>query len=177
MVFAEYSWTPGDMVQAEDRAHRIGQRQSVNVQYLHVKKSIDDVMWKTLATKLDNVGQVLSASLQKECESIIAADASHRSALLCPCSLQAVVDPASAWPSPRGCLCNADTVGNAIRCWMGREMRSTLRRRRPLRRHSQLTRVAWMHFWWHPVPQQQLKGMRVLVVMLSMQGSAVRRPP
>ena len=63
MVFAEYSWTPGDMVQAEDRAHRIGQRQSVNVQYLHVKKSIDDVMWKTLATKLDNVGQVCPSLL------------------------------------------------------------------------------------------------------------------
>jgi SWI/SNF-related matrix-associated actin-dependent regulator 1 of chromatin subfamily A len=62
VVFAEYSWTPGDMVQAEDRAHRIGQRQSVNVHYLHVKKSIDDVMWNTLATKLDQVGQVSPAA-------------------------------------------------------------------------------------------------------------------
>ena len=66
VVFAEYSWTPGDMVQAEDRAHRIGQRQSVNVHYLHVKKSIDDVMWNTLATKLDQVGQVPKASLPRE---------------------------------------------------------------------------------------------------------------
>ena len=57
MVFSEYSWTPGEMVQAEDRAHRIGQTQSVNVHYLHVKRSIDDVMWQSLAAKLDNVGQ------------------------------------------------------------------------------------------------------------------------
>ena len=58
MVFGEYSWTPGEMVQAEDRAHRIGQAQSVNVHYLHVKRSIDDMMWQSLAAKLDNVGQV-----------------------------------------------------------------------------------------------------------------------
>ena len=57
VVFTEYSWTPGEIVQAEDRAHRIGQAQSVNVHYLHVKRSIDDVMWQSLGSKLDNVGQ------------------------------------------------------------------------------------------------------------------------
>ena len=45
--------------QAEDRAHRIGQPSSVNVYFLHVKGSIDDIMWGLIQTKLDNLGQVL----------------------------------------------------------------------------------------------------------------------
>ncbi|KAL0028605.1 hypothetical protein WJX79_005056 [Trebouxia sp. C0005] len=60
VVFAEYSWTPGTLVQAEDRVHRIGQANSVNVYYLHAKGSIDDIIWQTLEHKLDDVGQVLN---------------------------------------------------------------------------------------------------------------------
>ncbi len=60
VVFAEYSWTPGTLVQAEDRVHRIGQANSVNVYYLHAKGSIDDIIWQTLEHKLDDVGQVLT---------------------------------------------------------------------------------------------------------------------
>ena len=58
VVFAEYSWTPGDLVQAEDRAHRIGQASSVNIYFLHVKASIDDLIWQKLGRKLEHVGQV-----------------------------------------------------------------------------------------------------------------------
>lgn len=59
VVFAELSWTPGQVVQAEDRAHRIGQCRAVNVYYLHVKGSADDVVWATLASKLDAVGHAV----------------------------------------------------------------------------------------------------------------------
>lgn len=57
-VFCEYSWTPGDMVQAEDRCHRIGQRCSVNVTFLHARHSVDDHIWTAIAAKLSAVGRV-----------------------------------------------------------------------------------------------------------------------
>ncbi len=31
-----------------DRAHRIGQASSVNVYFLHVKNSIDDIIWASV---------------------------------------------------------------------------------------------------------------------------------
>ncbi|KDD75514.1 hypothetical protein H632_c644p0, partial [Helicosporidium sp. ATCC 50920] len=59
VVFAELTWTPGEVVQAEDRAHRIGQASAVNVYFLHAKGSIDDLIWAAIQSKLEAVGQVL----------------------------------------------------------------------------------------------------------------------
>lgn len=59
VVFAEMTWTPGEIIQAEDRAHRIGQASSVNVYFLHVKNSVDDIIWNSIQNKLENVGQAL----------------------------------------------------------------------------------------------------------------------
>ncbi|EPS71202.1 hypothetical protein M569_03554, partial [Genlisea aurea] len=59
VIFAELSWTPGDMIQAEDRAHRIGQRSSVNIYYLLGNATVDDIIWDVIQNKLDNLGQML----------------------------------------------------------------------------------------------------------------------
>jgi hypothetical protein len=40
-------------MQAEDRAHRIGQRDCVNVQYLLAKGTFDDTFWPLILKKLD----------------------------------------------------------------------------------------------------------------------------
>lgn len=42
VVFTEFSWVPGENDQAIDRAHRIGQKQTVLAQYLVFKDSIDE---------------------------------------------------------------------------------------------------------------------------------------
>ncbi|MED6224985.1 Swi SNF matrix associated, actin dependent regulator of chromatin [Stylosanthes scabra] len=44
VIFAELCWTPGDLIQAEDRAHRIGQVSSVNICYLLANDTVDDII-------------------------------------------------------------------------------------------------------------------------------------
>jgi SWI/SNF-related matrix-associated actin-dependent regulator 1 of chromatin subfamily A len=61
VVFAEMSWVPGTMVQCEDRLHRIGQRDSVLVQYLVLDGSLDARISKTLLRKTAIIDQALDA--------------------------------------------------------------------------------------------------------------------
>lgn len=51
VVFVEFSWVDGDNTQASDRAHRIGQHQTVFVQYVVLKNSIDRKRMETLLKK------------------------------------------------------------------------------------------------------------------------------
>ena len=48
VIFAENTWTPAMMIQAEDRAHRIGQKQNVNIYYLHGSGTVDDVLFNMI---------------------------------------------------------------------------------------------------------------------------------
>lgn len=58
VVFAELYWNPGQMVQAEDRAHRIGQCDSVSVHYLLARGTTDDTLWPLLLKKLSTLEAV-----------------------------------------------------------------------------------------------------------------------
>jgi Helicase conserved C-terminal domain len=53
VLFAELFWNPGVLIQAEDRAHRIGQKDSVLVQYLLAKGTTDDTLWPLILKKLN----------------------------------------------------------------------------------------------------------------------------
>ncbi|NXU47291.1 SMAL1 protein, partial [Turnix velox] len=57
VVFAELFWNPGVLIQAEDRAHRIGQTSSVNVHYLVAKGTADDFLWPMIQDKIEVLGQ------------------------------------------------------------------------------------------------------------------------
>lgn len=62
VVFAEQDWTPAAMSQAEDRCHRIGQRDSVQIQTVEIEGSIDDMMTSRLRDK----SRVVSAVVDQE---------------------------------------------------------------------------------------------------------------
>lgn len=71
IVFAELYWVPGQMQQAEDRAHRIGQKDCVTVHYLIAKKTLDEVLFKSLERKTFNTTSILngqSCGLDVSCE-------------------------------------------------------------------------------------------------------------
>lgn len=51
MYFVERMWRPADLVQAEDRIHRIGAKNKVTITYLDCPGTIDEVFATMLATK------------------------------------------------------------------------------------------------------------------------------
>jgi hypothetical protein len=64
VVFAEMTWVPGELLQAEDRAHRIGQRSAVCIHYLIAPSSIDDLMWSTLERKVNTLSEALDGKTE-----------------------------------------------------------------------------------------------------------------
>ena len=58
MVFGELFWNPGVLVQAEDRAHRIGQGDTVNIHYLIAGGTVDEQLWSLVKNKLDVLSKV-----------------------------------------------------------------------------------------------------------------------
>jgi SWI/SNF-related matrix-associated actin-dependent regulator 1 of chromatin subfamily A len=61
VIFAELDWTPGVLLQAEDRTHRIGQRaDSILIQYLIGKDTLDERVWSGLRHKFNTVNTILN---------------------------------------------------------------------------------------------------------------------
>jgi len=59
VVFVELDWTPANISQCEDRAHRIGQKKMVLVHHLVVPRSLDGKMVKMLVRKQNILDRTL----------------------------------------------------------------------------------------------------------------------
>lgn len=59
VLFVEQDWTPGIMSQAEDRCHRIGQRDMVLVKHLVLEGSLDERIAKILIEKQGTIAEAI----------------------------------------------------------------------------------------------------------------------
>lgn len=64
VAFIEFPWTYSDCEQAEDRAHRNGQKNNVNCYYFLGTKTIDRYMYKVIQTKKDIANEVTGTTTQ-----------------------------------------------------------------------------------------------------------------
>lgn len=58
-IFAEFSWVPGENNQAEDRCHRIGQKEQVLIQYIVLDGSLDERMVESVIKKQEIADKAL----------------------------------------------------------------------------------------------------------------------
>lgn len=66
VLFLELDWVPGNLSQAEDRAHRIGQTDSVLVQHIVLEGSLDEIMAEKLVSKQDVIDRALDREATPE---------------------------------------------------------------------------------------------------------------
>jgi SWI/SNF-related matrix-associated actin-dependent regulator 1 of chromatin subfamily A len=65
VMFADMEWSPGINEQAEDRAHRNGQKNTVNVYYYVVKDTIEEDIIELLEKKRGMADQILSGTKKR----------------------------------------------------------------------------------------------------------------
>jgi SWI/SNF-related matrix-associated actin-dependent regulator 1 of chromatin subfamily A len=58
-VFAEISWTPGEIFQACDRIHRIGQKNAVLIQFLVFENTLEEFILRTVIDKKETIEKIV----------------------------------------------------------------------------------------------------------------------
>jgi SWI/SNF-related matrix-associated actin-dependent regulator of chromatin subfamily A-like protein 1 len=72
VIFNDYSWTPVDHLQAEDRCYRIGQKEKVNIYYMYAQGAeIDQIMTEMLEQKLNNISTIVDGEEQSFVQEIL----------------------------------------------------------------------------------------------------------
>jgi len=64
VVFAELYWVPGQLLQAEDRVHRVGQKSACLIQYLIAPKTMDERIFKMINQKACVVNGILNGEVK-----------------------------------------------------------------------------------------------------------------
>jgi len=70
VIFAELDWVPGNLSQAEDRCHRIGQTDSVLVQHIVLEDSIDSLLAQTIVEKQEVIDEAMNKDQRIEVSNI-----------------------------------------------------------------------------------------------------------
>ena len=78
ILFAEMYWVTSTMLQAEDRIHRIGQKNCCDIRYIIAEGTLDPYLWKMLNKKFDIVSNIMDGNMDARLE------ASERSVDLTP---------------------------------------------------------------------------------------------
>lgn len=62
MLFASLHWVPSEICQAEDRCHRIGQKNAVDIRYVIARGTIDEKMFSKINHKLQVTNSILNST-------------------------------------------------------------------------------------------------------------------
>lgn len=62
LLCADFPWTPGDLTQAEDRIHRIGQKGTANIHYLIARGTFETTQCRALCEKQGIITEILDGT-------------------------------------------------------------------------------------------------------------------
>ncbi len=71
VIMNSLDWVPGNHEQAEDRAYRIGQNKTVNIYYMLIDGTIDNLVWKILNNKKKVIGTIMGEDYKPNPDEII----------------------------------------------------------------------------------------------------------
>ena len=66
VIMNDLSFVPGDLAQAEDRAYRYGQKNSVSIYYPIFDNTIEGIIYDMINEKKQNIGTVMGDNLDEK---------------------------------------------------------------------------------------------------------------